>query len=304
MGMDSTDKKILRIFSEALKALMSEKDMNQAGLIRVSGVGQSTVSHAYNAKRMPIEENLERITSALGTTYADMLALGELLLKEQDGNVLNPVEQHRKRILLDGESLASETAISWQSNKNEVDVTANDNFSTPSEPTAKDHGNGLFVVTADEEKKGLLKDRAADYMGVPLYESGRLSAGINGAPFYEYEKPSSTVVVYRPELRNRFGHDLRALRVGGDSMSPIIPEGAIVIVDLSDDKFVKGKVFCVHRIDETGEWVASVKRIYKSISGFSLVSTNPNYGPETSDLDWDRLCIGRVVWMWRNIEDI
>ena len=58
MSIDSTDNKILRIFLEVLKSLLSEKDMDKAGLIRVSGVGKSIVTHAYNAKRMPIEEDI------------------------------------------------------------------------------------------------------------------------------------------------------------------------------------------------------------------------------------------------------
>jgi phage repressor protein C with HTH and peptisase S24 domain len=106
--------------------------------------------------------------------------------------------------------------------------------------------------------------------------------------FDPYEEPSSTVVVYRPELRNRIGHDFRALRVGGDSMSPLIAENSIIIVDLSDRVYAKRKIFFVNK-QEAGEYVAAVKRVQKTFYGFLLISDNPDYDAETTDMEWKDL---------------
>ena len=164
----------------------------------------------------------------------------------------------------------------------------------------------LIVITSDAERKFDLEDHAADYVGIPLYESGRLAAGVNGATFDQYEEPTSTVVVYRPEIKSRTNHDLRALRVGGDSMEPNIPRGSIVVVDLSDREFVNRKVYCVNMPEEgTDIWIASVKRVQRWNGGHILFSDNASkHPPVPTELEWRDLCVGRVIWMWRNIQDI
>ena len=97
-------------------------------------------------------------------------------------------------------------------------------------------------------------------------------------------------------------HNLRALRVGGDSMTPTIPEGAIVVIDLSDRIFAKRRIFCVNKI-ESGEYVASIKRVQKIFRGHLLLGDNPEYDAEATDMEWTDLCVGRVIWMWRNLEN-
>jgi len=31
------------------------------------------------------------------------------------------------------------------------------------------------------------------------------------------------------------------------------------------------------------------------------VSDNPDYPPEPVDTDWNELCVGRVVWQWKDM---
>jgi phage repressor protein C with HTH and peptisase S24 domain len=111
------------------------------------------------------------------------------------------------------------------------------------------------------------------------------------------------VVVYKPELEGCSKHNLAALKVGGDSMEPTIIRGAIIVVDLSDKGHADGKIFVVNT-PEGGLDIAAVKRVRKWKQGFLLISDNHKYPPEPSVLDWNRLCVGRVVWMWRNIRDV
>ena len=161
----------------------------------------------------------------------------------------------------------------------------------------------LKIIVSNQLDKQILDDTAQDYRGIPLYESGKLAAGINGLYFNDNEIPESEVIVYRPELKHRDRHNLCAVRVGGDSMEPMIPEGSIVVIDLDDKEFFDRKVFCVKKPDD-GEWMAAVKRVRKWERGFVLVSENPEYSPEPVEVEWRDLCVGRVIWMWRSIEEV
>lgn len=164
--------------------------------------------------------------------------------------------------------------------------------------------NQFNLLVSSEDQKELFQQQGHDYLGIPLYESGRLAADPTGYTFDPQEEPESTVVIYRPELKGRRYHNLRALRVGGDSMWPVIPKGSIVVADLSDREFVDRRIYVVN-YDETenGMPVAGVKRIRQGKQGFVLVSENREYLPEITSLDWRDLVVGRVVWMWRSLEE-
>lgn len=161
----------------------------------------------------------------------------------------------------------------------------------------------LIVQVNTQADKEFLNGITELYRGIPLYESGRLAAGVNGIEFDPYESPASMVLVYKPELQGCSRHKLAAIKVGGESMEPTIVKGSIVVVDLSDKEQVDGKVYAVNT-PEGGMDMASIKRIKKWEKGFVLLSDNSNYPPELSPMDWHRLCVGRVVWMWRDIRNI
>ncbi|MBI5593503.1 MAG: S24 family peptidase [Deltaproteobacteria bacterium] len=171
----------------------------------------------------------------------------------------------------------------------------------PKPPSPPDHN--LIVHVNSQQYKDVVNGTADDYQGIPLYESGRLAAGVNGIEFDPYQSPTSVVVVYKPELQGRSRHRLAAIKVGGDSMEPTIIKGSIVVVDLSDREQVEGKVFVVNTPEGDMD-MASIKRIKKWEKGFVLLSDNTNYPLELSPLDWNRLCVGRIVWMWRDISNI
>ncbi len=160
----------------------------------------------------------------------------------------------------------------------------------------------LIVQTNSDEEKDLLTPKAPDYRGVPLMESGKLAAWSNESSFDEYERPSCEVIVYLPELGHRANHNLVAARVGGDSMEPIIPKDAIIIIDKDDREFVDDKIFAV-AIEDAGVQNLAVKyvRKFEVAKGFSLWSENRQYQPRlVTESDWLRLCVGRVIWMWRS----
>ncbi len=167
---------------------------------------------------------------------------------------------------------------------------------TPKQPTP------LIIQANSEEEKELLDQKAPDYRGVPLMESGKLAAWSNGSSFDEYESPSSEVIVHLPELGHRAKHNLVAARVGGDSMDPVIPKNSIIIIDKDDREFVDDKIFAV-AIEDAGGQNLAVKyvRKFEVAKGFLLWSENRQYQPRlVTEPDWLRLCVGRVIWMWRS----
>jgi phage repressor protein C with HTH and peptisase S24 domain len=165
-----------------------------------------------------------------------------------------------------------------------------------------DHDYPLSIHVASNGHKDLLNGASDDYRGIPLYESGRLAAGSNGMAFDQQEEPSSIVVVYRPELQGCAHHNLAAMRVDGYSMEPTIAKGSIVVVDLSDKEHFDSRIYAVNT-PGGGVDMVSVKRVQKFKGGFSLISDNPQHPTVVSELDWDRLCVGRVVWMWKDVRE-
>lgn len=173
---------------------------------------------------------------------------------------------------------------------------------TNTKTTSKESLHPIIVQTNSTEKIELIEQKPSKYKGIPLMESGRLSAWSNGAAFDTYENPKSEVIVYLPELGHRAKHNLVAAKVGGDSMEPIIPKDAIVIIDKDDREFVDNKIFAV-AVEEGGVQNLAVKyvRKFQEAKGFLLLSENQRYQPRlVTEPDWLRLCVGRVIWMWRS----
>ena len=171
-------------------------------------------------------------------------------------------------------------------------------------PTTPEAPGPIIITATSDRDKHHLTENVANYRSVPLYTSGRLAAWSNGSAFDRYEAPTSDVLVYTPELGHRAKHHLVAARVGGDSMEPLVPMNSIIIVDMDDKEFVDNKVFAV-AIDEGGVKTLAVKRVrkFEKAKGFVLWSENQEYQPVlVVESDWLRLCVGRVVWMWRSFE--
>jgi hypothetical protein len=47
-----------------------------------------------------------------------------------------------------------------------------------------------------------------------------------------------------------------------------------------------------------------VKRVQRWEKGFVPISDNPDFSPKVTGLDWLDLCVGRIIWMWRNTEKL
>ena len=137
---------------------------------------------------------------------------------------------------------------------------------------------------------------ADDYLAVPLVD-GRAAAGPGGVVWNQVK---SLVWVFRPELGNR--QQLVALRVGGNSMEPTIPDGAIVIVDKADWQPNGDHRHIWALRTEDGD--TQVKRLKATQKGMLLINDNFNEYPP--DVAWTgdvkKLIIGKVIWMWRALD--
>jgi transcriptional regulator with XRE-family HTH domain len=92
----------------------------------------------------------------------------------------------------------------------------------------------VIIEVKSKKDRQLMKDSSERFKGVPLYESGKLAAGENGLIFDPFEEPASTIIIDQKELAGRRNHNLMGLRVGGSSMTPAIPPGSSVVIDLDD----------------------------------------------------------------------
>jgi phage repressor protein C with HTH and peptisase S24 domain len=159
----------------------------------------------------------------------------------------------------------------------------------------------LVIQVRSENERTRLKKDADNYWGIPVYEYGRLAAGTNGLMIDPHEEPSSNIILSQKEMFGRKGHNLFGLKVGGASMEPLIPKGAVVVVDADDRGWAENKVFAVN-FPENGQDIAAVKRVKKGDGVLVLLSENhQRFDPVFSRLDWPELCVGRVVWVGRKL---
>jgi phage repressor protein C with HTH and peptisase S24 domain len=95
---------------------------------------------------------------------------------------------------------------------------------------------------------------------------------------------------------------VEAARIGGDSMHPTIPPESIVVVDMNDRQFINNKIYAVNQ-PEAGLDILAVKRVTTWANGYLLVSDNIDHPAQDGGPNWERLVVGRVIWMWRSLLD-
>lgn len=160
----------------------------------------------------------------------------------------------------------------------------------------------ILIGKEPRPQSAVTKTSPGERRKIPIYETWRLSAGVNGVSFDPYEEADKHLLMPATELGSRAQHDLRAVRVGGASMEPLIPQGAVVIIDMNDKEFHDGRIYAV-AVEEGGvEMVAAVKRVRKMDGAFVLLSENRECLPQVVKVDWPDLCVGRVIRLWRSLE--
>lgn len=130
---------------------------------------------------------------------------------------------------------------------------------------------------------------------IPFFKEVSLSAG--GGDFLQLETNGRTKKFIKSELKS-LGVDITnaaCATVRGNSMTPVLPDGSTVGVDMSDTTIKDGKMYA---IDRGG--MLYIKKLYKEPNnGLRIFSHNKEEYPEerlTEDQMKSVKIIGRVFW--------
>lgn len=141
----------------------------------------------------------------------------------------------------------------------------------------------------------LPEKRGAEYLAVPIVES-KVAAG--SPEIVTSEQVVDIAFIHRGALKRRSVRNYLCTFVKGDSMSPVLCDGAIVCIDTGarpeGRKVARDSIWAVRK--EEG---AVVKHIQIEEGRILLVSRNPAYEIET--VADDDAIIGRVVGAWQNL---
>ncbi len=138
---------------------------------------------------------------------------------------------------------------------------------------------------------------APDMVEIPIYNA-RAAAGDGAVNDRAVMIGSLTFKRASLERRGLNWRDLGTVYVDGDSMSPRIEDGDVVIYDRTKSTLRHGEIYVLRYDDEL-----LVKRLHKSADGaVILVSDNdrdPRYAPRAIPPDRisDLTIVGQVVWM-------
>jgi len=130
------------------------------------------------------------------------------------------------------------------------------------------------------------------FTGVPIYDV-RLAAGT--ATFADGAQVIGEMALDRGLLKAlglTSGEGVGVLEADGDSMEPLIQDGARVIVNFRDTRLREG-VFAYRLGDEL-----RIKRLRRVVDGIEVLSENPRYPPEVlGGAVLDQFAIlGRALW--------
>jgi phage repressor protein C with HTH and peptisase S24 domain len=247
-------------------------------------VVQHPINNNFNAL---MGERLRDIRIGIGASqsaFADMLSISQGALSKIERGILPLPLEALHNLICEHAELDIRKLICGQPGTSLAEAQE---VAALIRPVIRPLGAGLQNVPEEQV--------ADDYFAVPLVD-GRAAAGPGGVI---WEQVKSMVWVYRPELDNR--RHLVAIRVGGNSMEPTIPDGAIVIVDKADWQPDGGRPYIWAVRTENGD--TQVKRLKVTDKSIILISDNfHEYPPDVAWTgDMKELIIGKVIWMWRSL---
>lgn len=144
----------------------------------------------------------------------------------------------------------------------------------------------LFSGVKSEEIETLqeLRKKDLDVFFIPVLNQ-KLSAG-NGELSPEYDL--SHGVIRAPSSLKKYGREIAAMEVKGDSMEPTISNGDLVVCDCCG---WDGEGIYALRLNGDG----FIKRLSKSSKSLLIISDNPKYPPREEPLESDAIqIIGKI----------
>jgi phage repressor protein C with HTH and peptisase S24 domain len=158
-------------------------------------------------------------------------------------------------------------------------------------PTWLKHGTGEMLVNTYP-----IKTTTDDSdIAIPEYSDVQLSAG-HGA-IIENEKSNTEMHFKKKWLEERrlTPDNSVVVYVRGDSMSPVMNDGSVILINTNETTIINGKYYALNF-----DSMALVKMLYKRMDGTVTVkSINPSYQDEEISSDNQNVLriIGRVVWV-------
>lgn len=158
-------------------------------------------------------------------------------------------------------------------------------------------GVDLNWLVTGEEPETKLPASSSSFAFLPFYEDVQAAAGHGAAVISD---AAHSVIGFARDLLRESGaspQNCTVIRARGDSMTPTIPDGALLVVDHSQREVANGFITVIG----IGEDIL-VKRVRRRLDGMiDLISDNAAYAPETlgpTALQQLRV-IGRVVYFCR-----
>lgn len=153
-------------------------------------------------------------------------------------------------------------------------------------------------LSAPDPRQGEDPQLGQEFAMIPRYEVA-VSAGAGSVALTE---TAAEQIAFRRDWLKEIGVSpafAQMLSANGDSMEPLIPDGALMLVDTSIREVLNG---CIYVIVMDGDLL--VKRVHRRIDQtIALISENPRYAPEiVSSSVLEKLhIVGRVRWVGRTI---
>lgn len=263
------------LFLNALSALVEINDVPQSALAEHAGVSQGYVSKILCGKQLPKEHLRERLAEYFNLSYREMLDMGRNPpLPDGSGAYSVPPS-------------GSESAARLDAVREDASPAMGDAGGRPPRRSHALLASLLRDITAQE-----LATRS--YTEIPMREA----TGSMGGGSTETGTRAITYLSFRTEWIRAKGNPayMSAIRAFGDSMSPTIPDGSVVLVDESRRQFVANKVFYIRH---NGQMY--IKRLAGTPAGIAIVSDQDgSIQPLRPDDDFE--IIGRCIWTARDID--
>lgn len=194
------------------------------------------------------------------------------------------IKARREQLGLTQEDLAKKMGYKSKTTINKIEMGINEVTTSNAAKFAKALGMTIPEIMGWEDDKA----KPTPSHGVKIPVLGRVAAGI---PMEAIENIIDTEEI--PEVMAKSG-EYFGLQIKGNSMTPRICEGDVVIVRKQSDAETDEVVIAMVNGDD-----AVCKRLMKYAGGISLMSFNPEYSPLIfSDKDIDSIpvrIIGKVV---------
>lgn len=208
-----------------------------------------------------------------------------------DMTIHKRIKERRQALGLSMEALAKLVDVkSWQT----VQQWEKEGGTAPKRIRLKHVADALLVtpewLSSGNNGNNISSPSAEKYAQIPRY-SVRAAAG--SGVLVDHEEIQDTVAFRRDWLvkNGLSAPNLRVIYAQGDSMSPRIQDGDVLLIDISDREVRDGKAYAI----QNGE--LRVKRVFRRFDGqFILCSDNDAFPDEIAPQDAIKI-IGRVAWV-------